>query len=195
MTNLPHDLVPQGTPPIEYEDAIFAVYTRIALGDTVKGAVENVGAFKRSTLYKWRADFPEWMGEIEASAREAITSIRREHEISLTGLALEAELSVRRKMMLKAQDVVDRLLDVATDEDSANKDVIAAARAIRVFLTEGFVYPRTEGRPEELDEEQELAFNPHLETLEHAVIELPPGSTVSISTPDLPLEVMPSKPD
>jgi hypothetical protein len=190
-TNL---LVPHGThepeAPIEYTDALYAVFVRIATGNTIQGAIESVGAFGRTTFYKWRKSYPDWVEWVEQRARAVVTEKRREKEHALVALSLDAEIQARRQMLVEAQNVIDRLIAIATDPESAPKDAIAAARALRTFTVEGLTYARKGDPPREPEPPRELLFDPHSESLGDAVIEIPPGSRVNIETPDT-IEMMP----
>jgi hypothetical protein len=181
-------LVPQGTyeqdVPTEYESALYAVFVRVATGDTIQDAIEGVGAFGRTTFYKWRKCYPQWVESVERRARADVAEQRREMELAIAALSAEVEIAVRRRVLLQAESVIGRQIDIATDESMAPKDATAAARALRTFMVEGFSYARKEEPPAEETIYTGLPFNPHTQSLVNAKIELPPGSHVNIETPD-----------
>ncbi len=184
-TNL---LVPHGTyepdAPIQYTDVLYAVFVRIASGDTIQGAIESVGAFGRTSFYNWRKCYPEWVEWVEQRARADVAERRREKELALVAMTLEAELRIRRALLAEAKAVVQRQIEIATGE-SADKDATAAARLVHTFLVEGVVYRREGRRPEPEPVYRELPFNPHTQSLVDCEISFPPGSKIQIDTPDV----------
>ena len=189
-------------PPIERQPALHSVFSKIAQGMTLSQAVEDVGEFDKRTLSRWTLRWPNWIADIKEKAIADVSQQRRVDDLAIAALALDTELTVRRMVFEAAEEVVRQTLKVAKggsggdgEEPIAHKDQIAAARLVRAIVHDGFAYDQ-EGPPSPPGDEAErlLPYDPHTFVITRESISLPPGSKVTVETPD-EIEPMPDQPD
>ena len=172
-------------PPTEHEANLYSVFCRIASGATIKDAVESVNGFSLRSFFTWRERYSDWFGEIQQRATRDVQERRRRAELALLNKALEVELQVQGTVLDRAVDVAQRQIEIAVGEKSLDKDKIAASRFLRTMLLEGFAVERSGDEIEGDDSLAGLAYDPHETDLTEATITLPPGSRVTVETPDL----------
>ena len=183
-------------PPTEREPALYSVFSKIAQGMTRTQAVEEVDKFSFRSLSAWTLRWPDWIAGIRERAVADVSQQRRTDDLAIAALALDTERTVRRMVFEAAEDVVRQTLKVAKgggegDTAIAHKDQIAAARLVRAIVHDGFAYDQ-EGPPRPPDDEMEslLPYDPHTFVITRESITLPPGSKVTVETPD-EIEPMP----
>ena len=164
--------------------ALYAIFLRQAQGDGIKDSVEAVGAFSYATYYRKIEQNSDLADKARAEAFGKAAQVRKDTELLLLQHKAEREVVLQSTIADKAEDVVDRLLGIATgDDESDDKDSIAAARAVREIAQGGFLF-KTDGEKQQGAEDYvPMPYNPHTESLADMTLTLPPGSKVQIETP------------
>jgi len=163
--------------------AFYAIFLRQAQGEGIKQSVESVGSFSYATYYRKLEQNPDLADQARASAFGKAAQVRKDAELLLLQHKSQREVALQTKVADQAEDVVTRILDIATDEMAADKDSIAAARAVREIAQGGFLF-RTEGEKQQGAEGYEpIPYNPHTQSLTDMKLTLPPGSKVQVQVP------------
>ena len=128
--------------------ALYAIFLRQAQGDGIKDSVEAVGAFSYATYYRKIEQNSDLAYKARAEAFGKAAQVRKDTELLLLQHKAEREVVLQSTIADKAEDVVDRILGIATDNEADDKDSIAAARAVREIAQGGFLF-KTDGEKQQ----------------------------------------------
>ena len=182
------EVVPRGTEVPDNvqarQGALYGVFVRMALeGCSLSAALKDAN-FPRRTYFDWERDYPEWMAEVRREALQFATDQIKAYEQQLAMRRLAVQRSIDEIILEDAEAIVTEQVRLSKEAKSELAR-LGAAKAVAKFATEGFLYHRGNQRPEAPDPEEGIPYNPHEVDISKANITLPPGSRVSIETPDI----------
>jgi hypothetical protein len=174
------------------EAELYDLHLRMSLqGLNLKEAIVSC-SFSPSTYYRWRQDYPSWVAAVQRQAKEDAIEIRREMEEQLARKRAAVEAEVQAIILENSQAIVQNILDIANDPQQPAKIQLAATRALREWLAEGFAHHMETEPPRQEVKIPSMTYNPHTQKITRDAITLPPGATVRIDTPEEPIEHCPT---
>ena len=189
------EVVPRGTEVPDNvqarQGALYGAFVVMALeGCSLSAALEQAN-IPRSSYYDWVRFYPGWVSDTRHEALTFATNEIKSHEQQLAMRRLAVQRSIDEIILEDAEAIVTEQVRLSKEAKSELAR-LGAAKAVAKFATEGFLYHRGNQRPEAPDPEEGIPYNPHEVDISKANITLPPGSRVSIETPDV-IDQMPEE--
>jgi hypothetical protein len=165
------------------EQDFFAVLLHVQLtGESVDATIEALTSVSKPTWYRRKKKNPELYQQAATRAAEQALSLRKGMQTQLLQRRMTAELLAQTAIVDETLNVVKRVIEIAQSKSIQPQHAVAAARTLSAWGKGGVIIPLVVEEVAKVVEE--LGYDPNV-PIEPSQIMLPPGSEVTIKTPEV----------